>query len=267
MLDNPNGWSNAGEWSPSEEDLVALARGLEHEEVKGLTTDDGLIIPDFLLNPNSTTIIYTIDNKLYTARGNITHRDVEFQIIKHDKDFARHYNEANRHNEHELNVPLMKRMHLQKYAALYGRAGIPSWDDGRFVVAFWNDTPEIYDKLLVNCLKALEDKDILPDDMPVEIHTPLDIKDYKIGVGETKQQQETTPEQQRRYELQRRMHLATGNEKKEIRKELGLWTDKKVKHPWQRELEKASEIGPGQKWWAPQSEQIENIARVISEDL
>ena len=116
------------------------------------------------------------------------------------------------------------------------------------------------------CIKKLEDKGILPSDQPIEIHTPLDISSYEAGSKETERKRETSLDQKERFRLQQRLHLMKGDEKKQARKKLGLLGDP-VKHPWQSELEKSGDIGPGQKWWAQHSEQIDNIAQSINESL
>jgi hypothetical protein len=160
---------------------------------------------------------------------------------------------------------------IEKYI-LFGRAGEY---DGDYIISFWNSGTKVYD-MLAACLKELGKEiksragsyKLIPDDVPVGIHTPHGISEYNPS-GETKRPgaTEMSPEQKRRYELQKKMHLMRGQEKQEAMKELGLWNPKKAQHPWQRELEKAGEVGPGQKWWAQYSEQIENIARSIDEDI
>ena len=132
------------------------------------------------------------------------------------------------------------------------------------IISFWNRGIKVYD-LLGPCLKALEQ--YVSADQRVEIHTPHGISHGLQGhdtkkIGET----ELSPERNREIQLLKQMHLMRGDEKKAAMKELGLWDDRKAQHPWQKELAKAGEIGPGQKWWASQFEQINDIAKVIAED-
>lgn len=246
-------------WTPHSESIGPLEISALISE--DLTTENELVTPDDILGHRSITFIYTKDHRLYATNGDDPHDRLESEISREDKDFARYLERAwSKGREGGVDA----REFMEAYIGLYGRVGY--WGD-QIVVAFWNEKSEIYDSLLANCLKHLEDEGFLPSDETIEIHTPLDITSYTPGQGETRRQGGTTPEQQRRYELQRRLHLATGQEKRAIRKELGLWTDKPGKHSWQAGLEKAGEIGPGQKWWTPRSEQIESIARTIEEDV
>jgi len=219
--------------------------------------------PDFFYTePSARTFIYTIDNELYHESGTETHRSLE---DKHTNDLLGDYKreaEAQTDNDYWES----RQMILEHYA-LYGRVGrLVGNSATRVIVTFWNTYDDIY-SLLDGCLKALEKQRIIRPGEVVEIHTPYDISSYDVGTGETYRQQKTSAEQRKRTKLLQRLHLMGGLEKKAARKKLGLWSDKPTKHPWQSGMEKAGKITPGQKWWAPQSEQIEGIARCIEEDI
>lgn len=148
---------------------------------------------------------------------------------------------------------------------LLGRAGVLH---NRPIITFWNE--EGYASL-GGCLDALEaEAGFSYPDASTEIHTPSEVLfGDEIHAGETRRAGKTSlsPEQQEKLGLQRRLHLLRGTEKREALKKLGLWPDQPARHPMKRGLEAAGLLGPGAKWWAPQSEQIELIAQVIDEDL
>jgi len=137
-----------------------------------------------------------------------------------------------------------------------------------YVISFWNREQEEYADL-GDCLDELSK--LVPSDVMVEIHTPFGIQRKKslrsADTNTIQMDTELSPEKRREMELRQQLHQMRPNEKKKARKELGLWTDKSPKHPWQAGMEKAGEVQPGQKWWAPHSESIEGIAQNIEEDI
>jgi hypothetical protein len=214
--------------------------------------------PDFFYkSPNAKTFIYTIDNELYYESGRAPHNYLE---IMHADDLLGDYK---REAEAQTDGYFEARELMSEHYALYGRLG---WHESRLIISFWNITDEIY-RLLGGCLKALEREHLIESNGTAEIHTPFDISVYDIASGETRRLRETDPDQLERTKLLQRLHLMNDVEKKAARKKLGLWSAKPTKHPWQKEMEKTGDVSPGQKWWAPQSEQIEGISRCIEEDI
>lgn len=129
----------------------------------------------------------------------------------------------------------------------------------KYVISFWNDDVEVY-SLLGSCLRELEE--YIPDNLPVEIHTPFEIMDVDRASelaqhADTRKQAGTalSPEKREELALRKKLHLLRGDEKKAALKRLGLWNPEKPEHPWQK-----AAPAPGQKWWAMQSEQIVKIA-------
>jgi hypothetical protein len=231
------------------------------KQLTNLIDEQAMGTPDDLLCKKSTTFIYTRYDRLYTIDGNKTHQTLEREISNYDEKFRKYMEQASG------NIQVTDRDFMEEHVGLYGRLGPLPWEDhgDTFIISFWNENQDIYDTLLTGCLGALEKEGLIPDDMTVELHTPFDIIEYNKYKAETKRQQDTRQdnlERQERFKLQKRLHLLRGNEKKAALKKLGLWNPTKAEHPWQKAAPMA-----GQKWWAMQSDDIERLAGIITEDL
>lgn len=132
---------------------------------------------------------------------------------------------------------------------LLGRIG--PFRDGARVVSFWNQDKSDYDNLLQPCLQRLiADGHIFQSDF---VSTPLH-QTIPISVVAQVETTEIDPAMKKQVELYRKLHLMRGDEKKAAMRELGVGWTHRVQHPMQREMERHGLIGPGQKWWAPTSE-------------
>lgn len=139
---------------------------------------------------------------------------------------------------------------------LLGRVGRDQY--GRLVVSFWNsDSSNYANGKLAYCMQELE-REVLPDNEEVVVSTPIGSYSYAEHTKETENLAKATElslEKQKEYqELLKKMHTLRGDEKKAAMKKLGLGWKTPGKHPWQKSQEKVGMLGPGQKWWAPQSE-------------
>jgi len=102
-------------------------------------------------------------------------------------------------------------------------------------LTFWNTDIGLYNKYLGWCLQEMKKAGIY--DPQIKLSTPFGTQRHVKNVESGLEGRELSPEEKRRVELRRRMHLATGEEKKQIRKELGLWTDK-PHATWQSQMYK-----------------------------
>jgi len=136
--------------------------------------------------------------------------------------------------------------------ALLGRVG--SYRQREYI-SYWNHAKELYNKYLLKSLEELIDEGLIDRDdiRGMWISTPYGTGPYdefvKYGVEKAP---DLTPEEKKRYAMQQRMHLARGEEKKAIRKALGLWTDKPAEpgvygKMYQRRFD--PEVA---KWWTPE---------------
>lgn len=243
------------------------------------------ITPDTIyeLGRNITTFIYTLDGNLiaeFDEFGMETTHNLLLDALG-EKQLRRWINDAisqgalSGDNLHE-HWDTWDSEDQQEFFAwarenmgLFGRVG--SMDQSDYpVMSFWNEDPEMYD-LLDPCIKALKYDNYISEE-PIELHTPLDEPDIYDRIQtpfetdvDTKIAADT--DKLERYRLQKELHLLRGDDKKRALKKLGLWYDEPAKHPMGGELEKAGLLGPGQKWWAQQSDDIQRLADSISEDL
>jgi hypothetical protein len=203
-------------------------------------SQDYWITPDDIWMQDSDTavaFVYDTDNILYYIKAG-THTDL-FETESNLNDF---------------NV----REDAMDLGILLGRVGYNV--DGHVIISFWNKNPSDYSgSRLSNCLQALEDKVLQTFEEPSSISTPIGSYKYAEHAKDTKDIAKTatelSPEKQKEYyELLKKVHMLHGDEKKAVMKKLGLGWKTPGKHPWQKTQEKAGMLGPGQKWWAPQSE-------------
>ncbi len=140
-------------------------------------------------------------------------------------------------------------------------------DKDKSLVSFWNRNEEILQKLLKPCLaRLIKDGKLKPDAyVSTPIHGTIHISEL-----ENTKVKELSPEEIERIELYQQLHLMKPAEKKATMIRLGLLDPEQgvIKRPWQREAEQVGMVQPGQKWWAPTSEDnIEAIAKTITEDI
>lgn len=152
---------------------------------------------------------------------------------------------------------------------LYGRVGIDErWR--MIVISFWN--PEsIKDPVYRHLGKVIEDlgegirklQEKYPDhqvsvSMPSEGTFPAS----KVESVPARKEPLTSRE---RYEKMKRFHLAHGEERKRLMKDLGLGFSTQAEHPVSKEMKRLGMIGPGMKWWAPYSEGLKRAADQLLE--
>jgi hypothetical protein len=143
--------------------------------------------------------------------------------------------------------------------ALQGRAGIA---EGVLCVAFWNQTdPSLY-RYLQPCLRNLCAAYPEYEGYDIHVYSPLGNSIHKSDQVETRANRQTAED----WELLRKLHLLRGKEKQAALKKLNLAHKDIAQHPMARGLQRAGLLGPGQKWWAPQSES-RSFCRLLGEAL
>ena len=207
---------------------------------------------DFYQNSDddSVTFIYiNIDgeSQLYADDNDATHADI---LVKHLIGF---WTSLNRDQDYP-------RKYLEDNFALLGRSG---WYDGRcskddsksannyYVISFWNESNEIYDRLLGGFLE--EFKQFVPNGARVIISTPNGNREFSDTASIVGARTKVDPEY---YALRKDLHLLRGDEKKRAMEKLGLYNPEKAEHPMARSLKDRGLLIPGGKWWAPYSEEL-----------
>ncbi len=135
-----------------------------------------------------------------------------------------------------------KRRVLEADGALLGRVG--DFKQERYA-SFWDEGDH---SKIPECLKSLYNSSLI-DEMTVIVVTGQEPRRYQDAVVSTQR----TPEQERKMQLARELHLMRPDEKKAAMRELGLAPGSK-KRPWQQEAENTNLVRPGQKWWGLTSE-------------
>lgn len=126
---------------------------------------------------------------------------------------------------------------------------------GQRTVSFWKDQP-----FLKDCLQKLLDDNLIDDQTFVSTPKLETIPLAKVGV---KKERQLSATQEADFELHRQLHLMRGDEKREAMKKLGVGVGGRP-HPMQQALTAKGLLGPGQKWWAPNSEG-KNRGQVLSD--
>lgn len=197
---------------------------------------------EFLNDPNSVSFIYA-GNKLYYGsqrQGTVTHGD----LVVNDLDLKQRYGiPPKMTNTEEVYNRLQ---YSQAFGTdLVGRVSVDviEWEGKakkRPVVAFWNEKSSDY-KHFDGCIKELMGHGIIDNQAFVTSalvgSVPIEVARRKIGGV-------VDPEEARKLDLQRRLHMLTGAAKLDAMKQLGLGGGSK-----------APKSGiPGVKYWAPTSE-------------
>jgi hypothetical protein len=176
------------------------------------------------------------------------------------------------------------RMQLE-HVALLGRVGeikdtrhaayIANWARGKTVgslpptdpqpstvVSFWNEKMMLYNDMLDDCLRELEFENLVTKDTLVSLPSFGTVTKDAVGKQDDAKSDEETLQQQAAVKLARELHTMPASKKKAAQKKLlelgmsfGGVGGGGHKHPWQKALEDAGYINPGQKWWAPHSEE------------
>jgi len=140
----------------------------------------------------------------------------------------------------EIGIP---RDHLLD-TCLFGR-------QNQYYLAFWNESPALYDKLLMPCLAEMKKAGFY--DPSVELSTPFGTQDLseveEAGKATTK---DLTQTEKDRVSMLKRMHLARGKEKEGIRKAFGLWTDKPAEPGLYGKMYQQRFDPEVAKWWTPE---------------
>lgn len=200
------------------------------------------IHPDsFYRQPGAVPFIYNPDGTLfYTDNQHINH----YQLVVMNLD----YYDLPHPDDDQFAVSDFVEFDLRS-RSLVGRAG---WllADVR-AVAFWND--DLRPELVQPCLQQLIRYGIITPDSYMITADDETLLVSDILATEKHRQAQLTPEQERKREMMRQLHLMKPQEKKATMKELGL-VGGGHKQPWQKSAEKAGIVQPGQKWWAMSSE-------------
>lgn len=145
---------------------------------------------------------------------------------------------------------------LAQSVDLYART-----DANRTIVSFWNTDPQLYQKLLSPCIKKMMDDGVLQDNGKSRLNTPILISTPLHKTVELKQalaQEVAAPDEETlaKAQLWQRLHTMPPDEKRAAMQRLGLTGEEpSSKRPWQQAFERERLIQPGQKWWAPYSEE------------
>jgi len=174
-----------------------------------------------------------------------------------------HYDVLKRLNQYKhVDDQWSFRKQIEEYMLL-GRVGM--YEETQYV-SFWNEQP-VLDKLLIPCLMELLDNGYIDENTLVATKHDHEyvanvLKSTNKSAVDTPKQAKPSMYSDEEWELYKNMHIMRGNQKKDAMRKLGLGTGGH-KHEWQKALEKADVIGPGQKWWAPQSENINRLSDLI----
>jgi len=209
------------------------------------------ITPDNLYYDDSPflTIVWGPRNKIDDEFVLFTNDTYTHSDMLTDLDW---YNQLILDCEHS---PIDPRDEAEKFA-LMGRVG---FYHAKKYVAFWNQKSEL-DKWLIDCLVELLDRGLISDSTIVS--TAYGMNRADSITGKRTPHNETTRYTAEQWALLKKIHLMRGDEKKAAMQQLGLGSGGN-KHKWQKALEKAGAIGPGQKWWAPNSENINRLSDLV----
>jgi hypothetical protein len=240
--------------------------------------------PDEIYKPGSQTFFYVpASGNLYVEPFPTNHRDM---LENNDELFFELYPDLKkRFKTPGLDPELVRAQRanlssrgqaLARTNALLGRIGAAG---DAICIVFWTDpTPEVFGNFLSKLFakftqfRAIQDKVVVvsprqgakaltdmiggpPAERAVALKKPRKKKAAAPAAAALPAPTRTYSDEE--IELYRRMHLATGDEKKQIMARLGVGgMGSNVEHPWKKALRVAGLPGggPGQKWWAPTSE-------------
>lgn len=226
-------------WAPHSEGLV---REWEEKSARRVAWRN----PDQIFNDDNITFIYTTDGQLFVSTPGemLTHYD----LIDSTPELKTKFN--GRRGGLALGN-LLGRISYVEGDEFDDEWGIPSGN----IISFWNQKSADYDRFLIPCLEAIKDIGRLAPDAKIStpIHGTVPLSSVIGGQSETT---ELTPEEQEHWELARNMHLMRGDQKKDAMKKLGVGGGGKP-HPMQKAMDDAGLRVPGQKWWAPHSEDFD----------
>jgi|GEM_PF-6740505 len=141
---------------------------------------------------------------------------------------------------------------LGRQGEAYERTGVGSQKgEIKKYLAFWNYDTEMYDRMLIPCLEEMKKAGIY--DPSAILSTPFGYQELREieGTGRAKTR-ELSDEEKKHIDMLRRMHLARGEEKKAIRKALGLWSDKPAEPGLFGKMYQQRFDPEVAKWWTPE---------------
>ncbi len=278
-------WSIArlAQFVPTDPDII-----LEWGPSKDQSTRQDWKDPDVIFAPDATPFIFTTDHRLFigntdTTGSYKTYGDTHGEIIARTPELLQRYRRYLTDQFYDdfradpnIGLPLDENIEprLTNIAPIrtggnYSNSNDESnWRDhactldlfgrisgNREIVSFWNEDPKLYDTLLKPCIAQLLAQRLLAADS--DISTPVHGTFY-ISELDTVQGTELSPEALADKRLRERLHLMPPAEKKAAMIKLGLMdpTQGAIKSPWQRASEETELVQPGQKWWAPTSEDL-----------
>lgn len=224
------------------DDFVRYMREVGYKEIS----------PDFYYNKGAITFIYTNDHELFWAGWPATHADVAHDNnlpYTHDFDL---FGRIGTDEDISFTLSETDGENLYKWMNANGVKLTPDIQNYKSkLISFWNSDKTNFD-ILPNCCDSLLRKGLVTDEDIVV--TYIGVVDYVKNIKKGLQIKSVEPEQAKRIEQWKKLHLMRTN-KKQIMQDLGL-SPAGAKNAWQDELEKNGYLTPGQKWWAPYSEGI-----------
>jgi len=216
------------------------------------------VTPDTLFGSAKygTTFIFTANNHLHTGELREMHVD-----LIHKPDIKAELLSLGVKNNNPGQY--ISSSTAAEQFALMGRVGFLSrpikiklpWDDDvpnidANICSFWNKDRELLKKLLRPCLDALIKSHLLELE-DIVVYPPYTLPRYVSDFFMAKKAKQDlnkamNPEQQKKVDMWRNLHLMRGNEKKQAMASLGLGAPKS----------KISGLMPGQKSWATTSEAL-----------
>lgn len=234
--------------------------------------------PDhWLWHDGQTTFIYTSNHKIYYA----TERDsthgkliastdelLDRYNLKNNNWFAKTFNKPmSEYGSDDLDDVYDDDPVVAQNSAEEDFAAYQGWRDratqkdlfGRVssdknTVSFWNNSPDLYVKLLQPCLQQLVKDDKL--NQQGHISTPLHGTIPMASVTNDRQA-DLTQSQADELEMYQQLHLMRGPAKKNAMERLGLSSGSNP-HPISAKMRDSGMLKPGQKWWAINSEWNQN---------
>ena len=246
--------------------------------------------PDDIHNEGSVTFIFTEDGELHYDEYPTVHWDLIQQIDPLDTpESNKHEDGYGGYTEFALmgrishDQQVRYRMRPDRLNSIYNSFGgkWKQWLDKnqlkpfdadevayeKRLVLFWNEDDQHIANLLPHCCSKLLEEGLVNEDDIASSFTsrtqyimpsarpsksPEDVR-HTVQPHEPKGDDTKNVDLAKRIEMWKKLHLMKPQQKKQAMKELGLDTPMK-KNPWQDAMEKGGHITPGQKWWAPHSE-------------
>lgn len=120
----------------------------------------------------------------------------------------------------------------------------------KHIVSIWNSDASLVDRLYPDALTELLRHGMLLDDAQVFSPTYNGPKTVNEVISGGTESQAISKEREKELEAMRQMHLARGDEKKNLMRKAGMKIVPGKRPPIATAMQKAGKSSPGQKWWA-----------------